>query len=210
MTESARRLREATRMRCSLRNAPLPLGGEHLVGHRIVDQARDQDSFALERNGNGELRDAVQEIRGAVERIDDPGVRLVGAFAASTFLAQETVTRPCLGKFGVERFFGAAVGGRDEIGRTLERDLQVLDLAEIALERARRLAGGGNHDVEEGGAQHGPRGLPARACAVKSAEPSARPPAISSPPSRRPRALRAFAWKRTGRSQGRWHRRPWK
>ena len=57
----------------------------------------------------------------------------------------------------VERLLGAAVGGGDEIGRALERDLQLLDLAEIALERARGLARGGDHHVEQGGVEHGAR-----------------------------------------------------
>jgi hypothetical protein len=38
-----------------------------------------------------EMRDAVQEVRGAVERIDDQVVGLVGALAATAFLAEEAV-----------------------------------------------------------------------------------------------------------------------
>jgi len=49
------------------------------------------------------LRNAVQEVGGAVERIDDPGVRFVGAFAAAAFLAEEAVAGPRLGQFGIER-----------------------------------------------------------------------------------------------------------
>jgi hypothetical protein len=40
------------------------------------------------------LRDAVQEVGGAVERIDDPGVGLVGAGALPAFLAEKSVTGP--------------------------------------------------------------------------------------------------------------------
>ena len=126
-------------------------------------------ALALERDRDGELRNAVQEIGGAVERIDDPGVGLVGALALAAFLAEKAVAGPRLGQFGIQRLLGAAVGGGDEIGRALERDLQVLDLAEVALERARGLARGGDHDVEQGGVEHGARGLPARGSAVKSA-----------------------------------------
>ena len=79
---------------------------------------------------------------------------LSAALAAAAFLAEEAVAGPRLGEFGSQRLLGPAVGGGDEIRRALERDLQVLDLAEIALERARRLAGGGDHDVEEGGVLH--------------------------------------------------------
>ena len=118
------------------------LGDEQLVGDRIVDQAGDDRALALERDRDRELRDAVQEVGGAVERIDDPGVGLVGALVPAAFLAEEAVARPRLGKFVAQRLLGAAVGGGDEIGRALERDLQLLDLAEVALQRARGLAGG--------------------------------------------------------------------
>ncbi len=132
-------------------------GDEQVFADRIVDQAGDDHAFALERDRNGEMRNAVQEIRGAVERIDDPAVRLVGAFALAAFLAEKAVAGPRLRQFGVKRFLGAAVGGGDEIGRTFQRDLQILDFAEIALERARGLARGGDHDIEQGGMVHGPR-----------------------------------------------------
>ena len=93
----------------------------------------------------------MQEVGGAVERIDDPGVGLVGALVAAAFLAEEAVAGPRLAQLGAQHLLGAAVGGGDEIGRPLERDLQVLDLAEVALERARGLARGRDHHVEEGG-----------------------------------------------------------
>ena len=146
------------------------LGGEQLVVGRIVDHAGDDRALALERDRDREVRDAVQEVGGAVERIDDPGMGLVGALAAAAFLAEEAVARARLGQLLAQGLLGAPVGGGDEIGRALERHLQVLDLAEVALERAPGLARGLDHDVEEGGAEHGagrvmPRavGLPARA-----------------------------------------------
>ena len=92
--------------------------------------------FALERDGDREMRNAVQEIGGAVERIDDPAMGLVGAGASAAFLAEEAVFGPRLGEFLAHDFFGAPVGGGDEIARALQRDLKVLDLAEIALEAA--------------------------------------------------------------------------
>jgi len=58
-------------------------------------------------------------------------------------------------EFLAQDFLGAPVGSGDEIGRPLERRLQMLDLAEIALERTARLARGLDHHVEEGGAEHG-------------------------------------------------------
>jgi len=82
------------------------------------------------------LRDAVQEVGGAVERIDDPGVALVAALAGAALFADEAVAGPCLGEILVDDLLGALVGERDEIGRPLQRDLEMLDLAEIALEAA--------------------------------------------------------------------------
>ena len=79
---------------------------------------------------------------------------LVGSFLAAAFLAEEAVAGPRLGELGAQGVLGAAIGGRDEIGRALERDLQMLDLAEVALERARRLAGGGDHHIHQGGTEH--------------------------------------------------------
>src|SRR5882757_678579 len=74
------------------------LGDVEVVIGRIIDQAGNHGALALQADRNRELRDAVQEIRGAVERIDDPGVALVVAFAGAAFLADEAVTRPCLGE----------------------------------------------------------------------------------------------------------------
>ena len=73
----------------------------------------------------------------------------------AAFLAEKAVIRPRLGEFLVDDFLGAAVGGGDEIARALERDLQVLDLAEIALEALAGPIGGLGHDVEDGGMLHG-------------------------------------------------------
>ena len=96
------------------------LGDVKFVVGRIVDQARDHGALALQADRNRESRNAVQEVRGAVERIDDPGVALVGAFARTAFLADETVTRPRLGQVVVQHFLGAPVGHGDEIGRSFE------------------------------------------------------------------------------------------
>src|SRR4029079_19723972 len=57
------------------------LAGEQLVGYRVVDHRGDDGAVALEPDRDRELRNAVQEVGGAVERIDDPGVALVAAVA---------------------------------------------------------------------------------------------------------------------------------
>src|SRR5262249_23931292 len=80
---------------------------------------------------------------------------LVAAFARAAFLAQETVAGTRMRELLAQDFLRVPVRGGDEIGRPLERRLQVLDLAEIALERAAGLARGLDHHVEKGGAEHG-------------------------------------------------------
>ena len=47
----------------------------------------------------------------------------------------------------------AAVGGADEVARALDRDLEVLDLAEVAHEMAGGLAGRLHHHGDVGGAK---------------------------------------------------------
>ena len=126
------------------------LGDVEFVVGGIVDHAGDDGALALQADRDREMRNAVQKIGSAVERIDDPGVALVGAFAGAAFLADKTVARPRLGEVRVEHFLGALVRQRDEIGRSLQRHLQVLDLAEIALEAASRAPRGLDHDVDEG------------------------------------------------------------
>src|SRR5215472_4157491 len=131
------------------------LGGEQLVIGGVVDDAGDHGAFALEPDRDRKVRNSVQKIQRAVERIDDPAVSLIAAFARATLLAQKTVAGTRMLELVAQDFLGAQVGGGDEIGRPLERGLQMLDLAEIALERAARLARGLDHHVEEGGAEHG-------------------------------------------------------
>ena len=67
----------------------------------------------------------------------------------------------------IKRLFGALVGGADEIARAFERNLKLLDFAEVALERARGFARGGDHDVEKSGMEHGGVVCPPRQAASR-------------------------------------------
>ena len=131
------------------------LGDEQLVVCRVIGEAGDDRAVPFERDRHGEMRDAVQEIGGAVERIDDPAMRPVGADMGAAFLAEKAVIRPRLGELLAQDRFGAVIGGGDEIARPFHRHLQVLDLAEIALEAAPGPERGLDHDIEECGAMHG-------------------------------------------------------
>src|SRR5262249_18518839 len=99
------------------------LGGEHLVIDGIVDDAGDDGAFALEPDRDRKVGNSVQKIQRAVERIDDPAVSLVAAFARAAFLAQKTVAGTRMLEFLAQDFLGAPVGSSDEIGRPLERRL---------------------------------------------------------------------------------------
>src|SRR3546814_2418489 len=66
--------------------------------------------------------------------------------------------------FGPDGLLGPEVGGGDEVRGPLSRDLELLDLAEVAHETAARLLGGPGHDVDEGGTDgHDPGISPSRA-----------------------------------------------
>ena len=75
----------------------------------------------------------------------------------AAFLAEEAVIRPRLGEVVAQDLFGAPVGGGDEIARPFQRDLQVFDLAEIALEAFAGAERGLDHHVEQCGMVHGLR-----------------------------------------------------
>ena len=71
--------------------AAAALGGVELVHGRIVDHAGDDLALPLQRDRDREDRDAVQEVGGAVERIDDPAVLVVLAGDHAALLHQEAV-----------------------------------------------------------------------------------------------------------------------
>ena len=83
------RCRQASRERLARRDAQALvvqigavafLGDEHLVGDGIEHDRGDDLAFALQRDGDREMRNAVHEVRRAVDRIDDEAVRLVRPF----------------------------------------------------------------------------------------------------------------------------------
>src|SRR5262249_27047284 len=93
-------------------------------GDLVLAQKRDRD------RKDGE---AMQEIGCPVERIDDPGVTLVGPADLAAFFEDKAIAGPCLAQSVNEDFLGPAVGRRDEIARPLDRDLEIFQFAEVAL-----------------------------------------------------------------------------
>jgi hypothetical protein len=70
-------------------------GGEAFVVDRVIDHGVFGLAAILHRDADRELREAVDEVGGAVERVDDPEVVLAFrlAFDESAFLALEAVVR---------------------------------------------------------------------------------------------------------------------
>jgi hypothetical protein len=131
-------------------------GPERLVGDRVVDH-RGADVVPapaaklgfLHRDADREMRDAVEEVAGAVERIDDPARLVCVTFDDARLFHHETPVGACGEQFVIDRAFGDAVGLGNEIGRSLAADLEVLDLAKIAPQAATRLARGLLHYADD-------------------------------------------------------------
>ena len=96
----------------------------------------------LERDRDRPVGQAVQEVGRAVERVDDPAVvRRRRAPSAPLSSSRKAVVGPGAGSAPARILLGAAVGGGDEVARALDRDLELLDLAEVAHEVAGGLYG---------------------------------------------------------------------
>src|SRR5690606_8369669 len=114
---------------------------EALIGDRLVDEACDHIAPALaigarllRGHGDGEMWNAVEEVRGSVERIDDPARLRVIAGDLAGFLQQETPVGPCRPQLVVKGALGGVIRLGVEVSRALARNLKVLDLAGIAAE----------------------------------------------------------------------------
>src|SRR5690242_14140719 len=95
------------------------------------------------------MRNAVQKIRRAVQRIDNPAVPRVRPRFGSALLDQQGVAGACPPQLRLKNALGLQISGRDEFAGSLDGDLKLLDFAEIADETARRLERGVSHDIDD-------------------------------------------------------------
>ena len=95
------------------------------------------------------MGDAVQEVAGSVERIDDPARLVCVTFDDARLFHHETPVWACGEQFVIDRAFGDAVGLGHEVRRALAAHLEVLDLAEIATQATARLARGFLHYADD-------------------------------------------------------------
>src|SRR4029079_9829344 len=107
-------------------------------------------AIALERDGDGEVRYAVQEIGRAVERVDDPAMPAVAGDRLRSFLAEEAEARTRQQQPVAQDALCLQVGAADEVARTFGRHLEILDLAEIALQALGGLERGADHHRDDG------------------------------------------------------------
>ena len=92
------------------------MGDEAFFFQRVVNHAELQAAAPLVRDRHAELRIAVREVGGAVERVNDPSmVALMHAGAA--FLGEDRVGGICAMNYFDDRRFRFAVGFGDEIDR---------------------------------------------------------------------------------------------
>jgi hypothetical protein len=87
------------------------LGPIEFVAGRLVDHCGDDFAVPFEPDRDAEMRDAVQEIGRAVERVDDPAMPLVAAFGGAAFLEQHRITGPRPAELALQRSLGLEVGG---------------------------------------------------------------------------------------------------
>ncbi len=100
------------------------------------------------------MRDRVEEVGRAVERVDDEA-RLAGfADDLARLFHQEPPARTVAAEFVIEGALGGLVGLRHEVGRALLRDLEMLDLAKVTAQLGAGLARGAFHDGDDAGYGH--------------------------------------------------------
>jgi len=128
-------------------------GGEELLAHRVVDDAVLHAAAHAAADGHAEVREAVQEVGGAVERVDDPLDGVAGAALARTgdraaLLAEEGVVGIGAADGGDDVRLGHLVDLADEVVAALARHLERVEAVEAADDEVRGAARGAHGDVE--------------------------------------------------------------
>ena len=100
-------------------------GGEEFLTHGIVNDRMLQPALLLHRDRDGESREAMQEIGGAIERIDDPRELIFAA--AARFLGVDCVLRVAAPDGRDDVRLGLAVDVGDEIIAAFAVDFQGIE-----------------------------------------------------------------------------------
>jgi hypothetical protein len=95
-----------------------PVSRPFLAGGRVAHHPGDHDAVHLGGQGHRVLRQAVQVVHGAVDRVEDPAHRaaVLAGGRVAVLLAEHRVARP-LGAQRVDHLpFHRLVGGRHDVG----------------------------------------------------------------------------------------------
>jgi len=121
--------------------------GEQLAAHGIVDDGVFQASADLAGDRDREYREAVEEIRGAVERVDDPDGLVLAA--ASALLGQERVRGVVAADAGDDLLLGGLVDLGDEVVAPLGVDGERFEAVQAAHDQLAGAARGAHGNVEK-------------------------------------------------------------
>src|ERR1700693_1145963 len=121
--------------------------GKDLLAHRIVDRADLEPTALLDRNRDCEHREAVQEVGGAIERIDDPDDLAVAA--ATAFLGQERMRGIEFADDRDDLALGGLVDLADVVVAALGGDLETLQSYQAADDDLAGTACGAYRDIEQ-------------------------------------------------------------
>ena len=102
------------------------------------------------RDGDAELRELVQEVSGAIERVDDPGdvIESLTSIDLRAFLAQKAVRGVALADGIDDQRFGFAVNLGDEIIALFLLNFEFVDAIKVAHDVVASEASGGNAGIE--------------------------------------------------------------
>ena len=95
------------------------------------------------------MRDAVQEIAGAIQRIDDEARLAVLTRNIAALFHQEAIAGADCTQFIPQDSLRCLIGLGHEIGRAFAADLQMLDFAKVAAQAAARFACGFFHHADK-------------------------------------------------------------
>ena len=128
-------------------------GSEKLVLGRIVHHGLGDDAFVLQGDGYGILLEAVQEVGGAVQRVDDPDV--FGVALGAALFSQDRMVRKGIQQGFDNGLLGCAIHFADVIGVRFLGDGEVVEVIGGAVDQVSGATRGLHRDSE-----HGVHGLP--------------------------------------------------
>ena len=97
------------------------------------------------------MRNAVEEIAGAIQRIDHPARLCRVALDHPALFQHKAPVGPRDAQLVIQGALGSLIGLRDEIGRALAGHLQMFDFTKIATQTLPGLAGSFFHHADQTG-----------------------------------------------------------